>query len=274
MPIQVTCPKCLKRFQVSDKFAGKQGPCPSCKNVIKVPSAEEQVVIHEAPSDAPTDSKGRSVLKPITREDTDVTRKGLILTIVSVIAIFTAAVGVRMMSGPDQTPIWASIAGILLLAPPLVWSGYNLVYDRELEPYRGAELWQRVGIVSAVFAVLWAVYAFAPAYVLDLDQASEMTWMVAGIAFAVMIVGGAFAALAAFDLEFPSGLVISGLYFLSVVLLALVAGVVLAGREVDDRPGPRAAPAAATALPSTSPTLAAIPPINKLLQDVESPRNV
>ena len=34
MPIQVTCANCLKRFQVSDKFAGKTGACPNCKSTM------------------------------------------------------------------------------------------------------------------------------------------------------------------------------------------------------------------------------------------------
>ena len=41
MPIQVTCPSCLKRFQVSDKFAGKSGPCPNCKKSLRVPDKSE-----------------------------------------------------------------------------------------------------------------------------------------------------------------------------------------------------------------------------------------
>ena len=35
MAIDVTCPSCHTRFQVSDKFAGKSGPCPKCKNTIR-----------------------------------------------------------------------------------------------------------------------------------------------------------------------------------------------------------------------------------------------
>ncbi len=42
MPIQVTCPGCLKRFTVADKHAGKQGPCPACKKPITIPKLEEE----------------------------------------------------------------------------------------------------------------------------------------------------------------------------------------------------------------------------------------
>ena len=46
MPIQVTCPGCLKRFSVADKFAGKKGPCPKCKQIITIPKKEDEVIIH------------------------------------------------------------------------------------------------------------------------------------------------------------------------------------------------------------------------------------
>ncbi|NND99518.1 MAG: hypothetical protein HKN47_19560, partial [Pirellulaceae bacterium] len=99
MPIQVTCPKCLKRFQVSDKFAGKEGPCPNCKHVIKVPDASEEVVIHAPADDAPKDKSGKSVLKPITRQETDVTRNGLLITCGCILGVFGLAFGFRLTGG-------------------------------------------------------------------------------------------------------------------------------------------------------------------------------
>lgn len=236
MPIPITCPKCLKRFQVSDKFAGKTGPCPSCKNPIKIPTADEQVVIHAPESDAPKDSTGQSVLKPITGTETDVTRKGLIVTILAIVAIFAAALALRFV-GEGSAPFWAQLLGIFVLAPPMIWASYSFVYNRELEPYRGRELHQRVGILSLIFAAMWLIYAFVPAYVFDLDQASEASWTIAGVIFAIMIGAGAVAAAATFEVEFTSGLVQSGMYFLGVVALALIAGVTLAGREPVTRPG-------------------------------------
>lgn len=228
MPIQVTCPKCFKRFQVSDQFAGKSGPCPGCKNVIKVPEAGEEVVIHAPDDGAVKDSTGQSVLKPILRKETEVTKKGLIISIVAALSAVGVAVGMRLTGG---TPLLGQIAGVLLLAPPLVWAGYQFVYDSELEPYRGAELRNRVLICSALFALLWAIYAFVPTYVMELDKASEMSYMVLGIVFCVMLVGGAFISVGCFELEFFGGLIHSGLYYVAVILFAVIAGVTLAGVE-------------------------------------------
>ena len=67
MPIPVTCPGCLARFTVSDKYAGKQGPCPKCKQTITVPDKSQEVVIHAPENYGPKDAGGRPVLKPIKR---------------------------------------------------------------------------------------------------------------------------------------------------------------------------------------------------------------
>ncbi len=229
MPIPVTCPKCLKRFQVSDKFAGKSGPCPNCKNPIKIPEATEQVTIHAPQDDAPKDRSGQSVLKPIRRRETDITRTGLLITAGCILAVFGVALGFRVTSGDEGTPLWAQIFGLIALAPPLVWAGYQFVYDQELEPYRGAELRNRVLICAGIFVAIWLVYAFVPTYVLDLDRPSQMSYMTAGVFFCIMLGLGALASVATFELEFTSGLTHAGLYLLTILLLALVSGVPLAG---------------------------------------------
>ena len=229
MPIQVTCPKCLKRFQVSDKFAGKSGPCPNCKSTLKIPEASEQVVIHTPDDGAPKDRSGQSVLKPIRRKETDVTRNGVLITAGCILAVFGVALGFRLTGGEAGTPLWAQIFGLIALAPPLVWAGYKFVHDSELEPYVGPELRNRVLICSAIFVALWLIYAFVPTYVFDLDRPSEMSYMTAGIFFCIMLGLGGLASTATFELEYLSGLTHAGLYILTILLLALVSGVQLAG---------------------------------------------
>lgn len=225
MSIQVTCPKCLKRFQVSDKFAGKTGPCPSCKNQIKVPDASEQVVIHAPDDGAPKDRSGQSVLKPLQRTETDVTRKGLFMTGGAVIAAIGVAIGMRLTGG---MPMIGAVIGAVAIAPPLVWAGYGFVRDSELAPYVGGELRNRVLIASALFALLWLLYAFIPSYVLELDSPSEMGFLAFGIIFSVMLVLGALISVGTFELEFTSGLAHAGLYLIATMLLALLSGMTLA----------------------------------------------
>jgi hypothetical protein len=225
MPIQVTCPKCFKRFQVSDKFAGKTGPCPNCKHQIKVPDKSEEVVIHAPEDGAPKDRTGRSILKPLKRTETDVTRQGLFITIGSILAAVGIAIGFRLTGG---APLWAAVAGAILIAPPLVWAGYSFVRDSELAPYTGSELRNRVLILSGILAALWLVYAFVPSYLNDLESPSEMSFLWFGIILCVMIGLGALASAASFELEYTSGLAHAGLYFIATMALALLSGITLA----------------------------------------------
>jgi hypothetical protein len=226
MPIQVTCPNCLKRFQVSDKFAGKTGPCPSCKKQIKVPDASEEVIIHAPDDGVPKDSQGVSVLKPLKRTETDVTKKGILITSGAILLALAGAVGLRM-SG-DTIPVYIQALGAFFLAPPLIWAGYSFVRDSELEPYVGSELRNRVLMLSGIFAALWLLYAFVPNYVLDLDSPSEMNFLAFGLILAIMIGLGALASAATFELEFVNGLTHAGLYFIVAVMLALISGLKLA----------------------------------------------
>lgn len=226
MAIQVTCPNCLKRFQVSDKFAGKTGPCPNCKKDIKVPDASEEVVIHAPDDGAPKDRQGVSILKPLKRTETDVTRKGMIITFSAILVAVAAAVGLRM--GMETIPVYILAMGALFLAPPLVWSGYSFVRDSELEPYVGSDLRNRVVILSVILAALWLVYVFVPSYVMEYDSPEEMSYLWFGIIFAVMVGLGSLASAATFDLEPLNGLTLAGLYFIVSVVLALISGLTLA----------------------------------------------
>jgi hypothetical protein len=225
MPIQVTCPNCLKRFQVSDKFAGKTGPCPNCKKQIKVPDKSEEVVIHAPEDGTPKDRTGTSILKPLERTETDVTRKGMLITGGAILAAVGVAGGFRIMGG---APVWVAVVGAILLAPPLVWAGYTFVRDSELAPYVGPELRNRVLIASALFSLLWLLYAFVPSYINDLENPNDMSFLAFGIIFSIMLVVGAFASVGAFELEFTSGLAHAGLYLIVTLVLALISGLTLA----------------------------------------------
>jgi hypothetical protein len=59
MPIPVTCPTCHRTFRVPDRFAGRRGLCPDCKNVVAVPD-EELVQLDAWPDDPePEDRRPR-----------------------------------------------------------------------------------------------------------------------------------------------------------------------------------------------------------------------
>jgi hypothetical protein len=224
MPIAVTCPKCLTRFSVNEKFAGKKGPCPKCKNEITIPELTEQVVIHAPPDIAPKDSKGQSILKPIKRKEAKFSRALIWGSVGGVAGAILLALGMRLTGG---TPIFMRIIIALAVAPPLVRFGYAISRDSELEPYVGRELWNRVWITSAVLAATWLIYVFITPYVLDIDYASEMGLLASGISLVVMLVFGSVAAMAAFELEFFGGMIIAGVYVAATLLLAILGAVPL-----------------------------------------------
>jgi hypothetical protein len=95
MAIDVTCASCKTRFQVSDKFAGKQGPCPKCKKIITVPSKKDEVVIH-VPESGPKDSKGQLVLKPLTRKETRLTPVNIGVIVGSIVLLLLFSLVLRI----------------------------------------------------------------------------------------------------------------------------------------------------------------------------------
>jgi len=219
MPIPVVCPGCQKRFNVSDKFAGKKGPCPNCKTVIQVPEKGEEVVVHAPEEFGPKDTKGRAVLKPIARKETKVSPRLTAVILMTIVAVLAVAWMFRSPEG--DVPIWLLALGAIALAPPLAWAGYTFLRDDELEPYSGRELSLRVLACSAVYALLWGLVALVTGYVLGGDKV-EVIHMV--FIAPVMIGIGSFGAYLSLDLEAGTAAVHCSLYLLVTVTLRLILG--------------------------------------------------
>jgi len=219
MPIPVVCPGCQKRFNVSDKFAGKKGPCPTCKTVIQVPEKGEEVVVHAPEEFGPKDTKGRAVLKPIARKETKVSPRLTAVILMTIVAVLAVAWMFRSPEG--DVPIWLLALGAIALAPPLAWAGYTFLRDDELEPYSGRELSLRVLACSAVYALLWGLVALVTGYVLGGDKV-EVIHMV--FIAPVMIGIGSFGAYLSLDLEAGTAAVHCSLYLLVTVTLRLILG--------------------------------------------------
>lgn len=265
MPIAVSCSSCKTKFTVSDKFAGKQGPCPKCKAPITIPKLETQpaapsaapgkpgapagkqgatggkpgapagkpgapaagakaapapmpeVVIHAPETEAPKDSTGRPVTKPIARRETKF--EVVPAVIISASVLVTLAVAWIMRAQLQQNLILRAV-GLLLVSPPLAVAGYSFLRDDELEPYRGRWLWIRGTICGLVYLGMWGVYLFLPA-----DATAEAwNWILVGPPFFVV---GAGAAYATFDLDFGNGFFHYCFYVLATLLLGAAAGLAM-----------------------------------------------
>jgi hypothetical protein len=222
MPIDVTCAKCHTRFQVSEKYAGKKGPCPKCKTIITVPTLEEQVVVHAPEMSGPKDSKGQSVLKPIARTETKLSRPMIIGIVVSIGLVLLLALILRV--GFPGGTIWQKaplivMVGAVLLAPPLSYAAYHFLRNDELAPFTLRELLLRLIAPSVVYPAIWGLYWFVISY-LDLSPDAFL------LAFAVpiVVVIGAFTAQASLDLEFGAAAFHYTTYLTVTILLRVILG--------------------------------------------------
>jgi hypothetical protein len=235
MSILVVCQACKTRFQVSEKFAGKQGPCPKCKAVITIPKLDEQVKIHEPEAFAgpggvaAKDASGRSVLKPLAREKT---RFQPVILVAAAAGTLVAIIVAFLLRGQDPS-IWILGAGALLLAPPIVLAGYTALRDAESEPYRGRALWLRAGVVALVYAGLWGIAALFSTLVFA-DATPELWQLIPPTA--IMIVAGTIAAMATLDLEPINSFFHYAFYLAVTVLLRVTIGLPPLGGVAPETP--------------------------------------
>lgn len=235
MTIRVTCTKCMARFNVSEKFSGREGPCPKCQTVIRIPEASEDVVIHAPDNAGPRDTKGRLVLKPIGRSETQLTAVQIVLIACTVVGFLSGSLILRtVFADPATMPGWL-IPGILVgLAPACVLGAYTFLRDQEAGAIAGRDLLFRVLICSAVYAGTWlampvARYAFGGEYGLGPLLTASLVMLGTGMLAAALIL----------DLDWMMGFVHYGLYFGCSLLLRFCAGV---GAFPGEGAGPGVAP--------------------------------
>ena len=54
--------------------------------------------------------------------------------ILVITGVFAIALMIRMMGMTGNALLWTKLFAIVALAPPLVWAGYQFLYDQEREP--------------------------------------------------------------------------------------------------------------------------------------------
>ena len=223
MPIRVTCIKCHARFDVSEKFAGKEGPCPKCSATIRIPTAEEQVVVHAPEHSGPKDSKGKSVLKPIARSETELSGVQITLIICTILAFLAGALVMRFMfEDKENFPIYLLAIGAALMATPVAFVGYAFLRNQEAPPFVRNDLWGRLGICTAVYAALWLImpmmgYAF--------PGSNNNLGSIIGVV--AMIAGGGAVGMLALDFDYLFGILHYGMY-----LGLCLIGRILLGLEI------------------------------------------
>ena len=217
MSIRVTCPGCHTRFNVSDKFAGREGPCPKCKKAIKIPDKSEEVVIH-APETGPKDSAGRPVLKPIARKETKLSSSQIAIIICTIVGFLMASLVLNQVYDADAFPFWLLWLGAMGLAVAVSYAGYTFLRDQELGVFSGRELWVRVLGCAAVYALLWILIPLMNYAFVDLGKTGAF------VAIGIMLASGAAASMLAFDFDYLIGLLHCGMYLACSLLCRFVAG--------------------------------------------------
>ncbi len=219
MPIDVTCAGCKTRFQVSEKFAGKKGPCPKCKSIIQIPTLKEQVTIEEPEPAGGKTKTGQPVFRPILRTETRLSREAAIAIGATVGVIVIGALVLRLLPG-QISPIITSV-GAILLAPALAMAGYAFLRDDELEPYRGQQLYLRLAICAVVYPLLWGAYWFVFSY-LGILPTESLYYLV--VVIPVVIAFGTVTAISAFDFNFGPAIMHYCVYLVATLGLRMIMG--------------------------------------------------
>jgi hypothetical protein len=152
----------LKRFSVSERFAGKKGPCPQCKTIIEIP--KEEVKIH-APDEAVRDGKavvGGVNIAPLER----VTRDFDVEHAKRAAGIVAALLFVSLILGFFRIPAtFLDVVGglcVIVIGVPVALYGYLTFLDREtLFVWTGNDLYKRSAVCGAAYGILWIIMELA-----------------------------------------------------------------------------------------------------------------
>ena len=216
MAIDVTCPGCFKRFQVSDRYAGMKGPCPSCNVINSIPKDKLRIAEPDEFESGGKTIKGRAILKPIDRKVAVIGGQEWGIMALCVVGVFGLAMLVGRFS--ENIGVWPvraiAFLGTVGVAFGTVIFGYILLRSGdELEYYEGPDLYQRAGFCAGAYTLLWVLFEMIVSYLGA--QGSVVLW----IYLTPFIVVGIIAAAALFDLDFSMATAHYFIFFFAIVLL-------------------------------------------------------
>jgi hypothetical protein len=220
MSIRVTCTGCHTRFNVSEKFAGREGPCPKCKKPIKIPAASEEVKVHAPEEYGPKGAEGRAVLKPVFRTDTSLSPVQIVLIGATIFLMLAVAVLFRLgVADKDTISAVLLLALGVIVAVPCTIAGYMVLRDPELGTLSGQDLMVRAGAVAGTYGLSWLSFFVANSALIDNYGTSTH---VVGLAM-MFAVGTAMCALF-LELDVVKSLVHAGFYIVVCLVLRGIAG--------------------------------------------------
>mgnify|MGYP001212443752 CR=1 FL=1 len=206
MAIDVICSGCLKRFQVSDQFAGRSGPCPGCKTIITIPTLEDQVIIEE-PEHKPGSPGAHTKIDGITR------RAGFFqrFEIITLCTLFATAAVVALLtrtlqseSGGVLTFTTGTLFGLGLVVVSLASNllGYGVLKDSEIESFDRRTAIIRSAITAAIYCFIALAFVVATLLLDHHDDSRTLILAIVGVAcFAI----ASFAPMVLYEMELIQG---------------------------------------------------------------------
>ena len=221
MAIDVICTGCHKRFQVSDEFAGRKGPCPGCKTVIEIPKLEDIVVVHERET---TKTGAPTKLNSIRRQGTTVSKLEIIISLAAVtLGLTTAFIGRFTISGASSSPgilIWGIAGSMLGIGTSLL--GYIVLRNSELEIVNDRKTILKASGIGILYAVLWRLQIIITDSALTMEDGIILPGVIV-LALALTAIAS-FLPMVLLEFEFGQGLVHTSLFIAALVAYSLILG--------------------------------------------------
>ncbi|MBT4694256.1 MAG: hypothetical protein HOB73_13015 [Planctomycetaceae bacterium] len=206
MAIDVICSGCFKRFQVSDQFAGRSGPCPGCKTVITIPALEDQVVIEE-PVHKPGAPGAHTKIGGISRR-AGVFQRFEIIVLSSLFggAAFVAVLSRILQSDPVGvlTPTTGTLftLGLLLVSLGSSLLGYGVLKNSEVESFNRRAAIIRSAITAAIYCFIASAFIAATLLLDHQDSSRVLILAIVGVACLAI---ASFAPMVLFEMEMTQG---------------------------------------------------------------------
>ena len=220
MAIDVICPGCHKRFQVSDQFAGQKGPCPGCKTIIQIPKLEDVVVVHERET---TSSGAPAKLNSIRRQHTTAGKSELLCASGALLAGLLSTILVRFLSETKPNPgFFTTLLIGSLLGSSTSLLGNIVLRGQDNGSNNGRKTIVRACLVGVIYTVIWRMLVLLSDGLL-VEDGSVILPAVIILAIALTAIS-TFLPMFVFDFEYQQGLVHVALFISSLAIYSLVLG--------------------------------------------------
>ena len=220
MAIDIICPGCHKRFQVSDQFAGQKGPCPGCKTIIQIPKLEDVVVVHERET---TSSGAPAKLNSIRRQHTTAGKSELLCASGALLAGLLSTVLVRFLSETEPNPgFFTTLLIGSLLGSSTSLLGHIVLRGQDNGSNYGRKTIVRACLVGVIYTVIWRLLVLLSDGLL-VEDGSVILPAVIILAIALTAIS-TFLPMFVFDFEYQQGLVHVALFISSLAIYSLVLG--------------------------------------------------